>query len=162
MTSLDHKKKIFDLLIRTALLATKWGMKRPAQLKIISLRGFCRSRVVNSVTSLIGFDKKGWLAILWKYFILSATYWTFCCGAIPCHNLAFVQTDKIVPLSCKMKTFVLLEVQFGNHLFTIYFIEIQFALVRKDVGVFMPLAWQMRKIQRKLLLAWFSFLKWNV
>ena len=35
-----------------------------------------------------------------------------------------------------MKTFV--EVQFGNHLFTIYFIEIQFALVRKDVGVFMP------------------------
>lgn len=161
MTSLDHKKKIFELLIRTALLATKWGMKRPAKLEIISLRGFCQSRVVNSVTSLIGFDKKGGLAILWKYFILSATYWTFCCGAIPCHNLAFVQTDKIVPLSCKMKTFVL-EVQFGNHLFTIYFIEIQFALVRKDVGVFMPLAWQMRKIQRKLLLAWFSFLKWNV
>ena len=111
-------------------------MKTPAMLAIISSRGFCRSRVVNSVTGLIGFDKKGWLAILWKYFLLSATYWTFCCGAIPCHNLAFVQTDKIVPLSCKMKTFV--EVQFGNHLFTIYFIEIQFALVRKDVGVFMP------------------------
>ena len=112
-------------------------MKRPAMLAIISLRRFCRSRVVNSVTGLIGFDKKGLLAILWKYFTFSATYWTFCCGAIPCHNLAFVQTDKIVPLSCKMKTFV--EVQFGNHLFTIYFIEIQFALVRKDVGVFMPL-----------------------
>ena len=35
-----------------------------------------------------------------------------------------------------MKMFA--EVQSGNHLLTIYFIEIQFALVRKDVGVFMP------------------------
>ena len=45
-----------------------------------------------------------------------------------------------------MKTFV--EVQFGNHLFTIYFIEIQFALVRKDVGVLTN-----EEIQRKLLAA---------
>ena len=109
----------------------------PAKLEIISLKGFCEHPVVNSVTGLIGFDKKGRLAILWKYLFLSATYWAFCCGAFPCHNLAFVQTDKIVPLSCKMKTVV--DVQFGNHLFTIYFIEIQFALVRKDVGIFMPL-----------------------
>ena len=108
MTSLDHihyDEKIFTVEAHRTL-GTKWGMKRPAKLAIISLRRFCRSRVVNSVTGLIGFDKKGWLAILWKYFTFSATYWTFCCGAIPCHNLAFVQTDKIVPLSCKMKTFV--------------------------------------------------------
>ena len=107
MTSLDHiihyDEKIFaDDAHRT--LGTKWGMKRPAKLAIISLSRFYRSRVVISVTGLIGFDKKGWLVILWKYFTFSATYWTFCCGAIPCHNLAFVQTDKI--LSCKMKTFV--------------------------------------------------------
>ena len=105
------------------LLCTLWKPNevwKPAEPRIIFYR-FCWGRVVTTVTSLIEFDKKWWLAILWKHFIFCATYWNHCGGAITSHNLATVQTGKMLLLSffAKRKMFA---VQSRNHLFTIYFI----------------------------------------
>ena len=83
------------------LLCTLWKPNevwKPAEPRIIFYR-FCWGRVVTTVTSLIEFDKKWWLAILWKHFIFCATYWNHCGGAITSHNLATVQTGKMLLLS---------------------------------------------------------------
>ena len=87
------------------LLCTLWKPNevwKPAEPRIIFYR-FCWGRVVTTVTSLIEFDKKWWLAILWKHFIFCATYWNHCGGAITSHNLATVQTGKMLLLSLQNK-----------------------------------------------------------
>ena len=121
------------------LLCTLWKPNevwKPAEPRIIFYR-FCWGRVVTTVTSLIEFDKKWWLAILWKHFIFCATYWNHCGGAITSHNLATVQTDKMLLLSLQKGKCLLCNLEITFSQFILSFIEIQFVPAGKDGTVFM-------------------------